>query len=58
MADFITQINEATSGEKPEILGAVALAVDRDGTLLAALQTSVQYERSTSMDAGEIHDTL
>lgn len=31
MADFGKKVDEATDGEKPQILGVVALAVDRDG---------------------------
>ena len=31
MASFETHLKNATSGENPDVLGAVALAVDRDG---------------------------
>jgi hypothetical protein len=58
MVDFITQINEATSGEKPKILGVVALAVSQNGTSHDAVRKSIVRDVSDASQAANFQATL
>ncbi|CAO2647915.1 Nn.00g088370.m01.CDS01 [Neocucurbitaria sp. VM-36] len=57
MASFEHKSQGATSGEKPNVLGVVALAVDRDGNPIfshAAGKTNIDPEKSTSIDKNSV----
>ncbi|KAF1841965.1 beta-lactamase/transpeptidase-like protein [Cucurbitaria berberidis CBS 394.84] len=57
MANFETKLKEATAGEKPGILGVIALAIDRDGKAIlsqAAGKTDIDPVKSTSIDKDSV----